>query len=91
MPTTILPESSQDPTKPAEKTYVHDGIEVKLTGRKATQEKKMTSGKVLKTELVEIVPIKKPGVPVWAKWVKPKDLFEVESEKIESLDNLEQK
>jgi hypothetical protein len=74
------------------KTYVHDGVEVILTGRVAISEKKMASGKVIRSELVEVKPIKKPGVPVWEKWVKPKDLFEVAAAPVpESLDNPQEK
>jgi len=90
METEKQPDSSALPLDP-EKTYVYDGIEVILTKRMATQEKKMSSGKILKNVLVEVTPIKKPGVPVWRKWVKPKDLFEVAAEPMESLDKLMEK
>ncbi len=68
------------------KTFVFDGVEVTLTGRIAVNEKKMSSGKIITNELVEVTPIKKPGVPVWNKWIKRKDLFEIAPAKTESID-----
>ena len=72
----------------SKKSYVYDGVEVTLTGRIAINEKKGSSGKITRNELVEVTPIKKPGVPVWNKWVKPKALFEVADESIDSLDKV---
>lgn len=72
----------------SKKSYVYDGVEVTLTGRIAINEKKGSSGKITRNELVEVTPIKKPGVPVWNKWVKPKDLFEVADDSIDSLDKV---
>jgi len=68
------------------KTYVFDGVEVTLTGRIAINKKKMSSGKLITNELVEVTPVKKPGVPVWNKWIKHKDLFEIAPAKVESID-----
>lgn len=71
-------------------TYVYEGVEVTLTGRVAAKEKKMSSGKIIRDELLEVTPVKKPGVPVWRKWVKAKDLFKVASsdDAVEQLDNI---
>lgn len=59
------------------KTYIYEGTEVTLTDRVATKTKKTPSGKVIETQLVEVKPVPKPGTPVWARWVKMTDLFEV--------------
>ena len=54
-------------------TYVHDNIEVKLTGRKA--ENKLRSGKI--DELVEIAPVD-PMVGGRKQWVREDQLFKVQ-------------
>lgn len=58
-----------------EKTYVHEGIEVRLTGRKAG--KTLTSGR--KDMLEEITPVSKYDGN-WKKWARPVDLFEVDAD-----------
>lgn len=55
-----------------EKTFVHEGIEVKLTGRKAKKE--LRGGQV--DELVEISPADQHA-PSFKKWVRMKELYEV--------------
>lgn len=57
-----------------EKTYVHDGIEVKLTGRKATRTIGITSNKKV-LELVEIQPLE---TILGKQWVKMDQLYEIE-------------
>lgn len=52
-------------------TYIHEGVEVQLTGRVA--ERKMTNSTA---ELVEITPVDK-DVGSWKKWVSKKSLFDV--------------
>ena len=61
-------------------TYVLDGVEVKLTGRKASKEVKssmgLSGGKI--QELHEITPVDTFNGE-WKKWVRMEDLFEVQS------------
>ncbi len=52
-------------------TFVHDGAEVKKTGRVAT--KTSTSHRHNPIQLVEITPIDQSCT--WTKWVRPEDLF----------------
>ena len=56
----------------ANKIYIHDGIEVRLTGRVAQRE--LRRGKI--DEVVEVKPI---GIYTdkFSKWVRQKDLFVV--------------
>lgn len=58
-------------------TYVFDGTEVKLTGRRAekTVNKPGKPPKVISVQ-VEITPIDRDG-PTWTKWVDEKTLFKV--------------
>jgi len=64
------------------KTYIYEGTEVTLTGRTANKSKKTPSGKTIESQLVEVKPVPKPGTPVWNRWVKMSDLFEVGGEVI---------
>lgn len=57
----------------SEQTYVHEGIEVKKTGRRAQNER--SSGKI--DELIEVTPVDSM-VGSWKKWVRPDILFEVD-------------
>lgn len=52
-------------------TFVHDGTEVRKTGRVAT--KAPTSHRHIPIQLVEITPIDQSFT--WTKWVRPEDLF----------------
>ena len=58
-------------------TFVHDGTEVKLTGRRAerTIEKTGKPPKVVAV-LVEVTPCDPDG-PTWKQWVDEKSLFKV--------------
>ena len=58
------------------KIYVHDGAEVKLTGRMA--QKALRSGKVAVVH--EIEPADKESIS-FKKWVAMKELFEIVEEK----------
>jgi hypothetical protein len=55
-----------------EKTFVYEQTEVRLTGRKATNQ--LRSGKV--DEVVEITPVDSMQGQ-WKKWVRQDNLFEV--------------
>jgi len=58
-----------------DKTYVHDGKEVRLTGRAA---KKEGNGRKATTILVEIVPLEcDSNDPKFCKWVQMKELSEI--------------
>ena len=60
-------------------TYVHDGVEVKLTGREARKEsqRRTTRGRTPRVEiLVEIQPVDVDS-GTWKKWVKKEELFEI--------------
>ena len=63
------------------KTYVHEGIEVRLTGRTAKKQKRTTSKRVAATETLvhEITPSNAESGS-WKKWVKMTDLFEIVDE-----------
>jgi len=54
------------------KIYVHEGLEVKLTGRQARKE--LRSGKI--DTVFEIAPADKESIS-FKKWVHMKDLFEI--------------
>lgn len=57
-------------------SYVFEGTEVKLTGRKA-QKKVQIPGKQPRVfEMVEITP-HDGGPDDWKKWVRPEDLYEI--------------
>ena len=60
-------------------TYIHDGVEVVLTGRLARREGKhvrsRTRSQPLIDVLVEIEPVDKNIE--WKKWVKKEELYEV--------------
>lgn len=58
---------------PLDQTYVFENVEVRKTGRKATN--KLRSGKV--DELVEITPVDS-SVGGWKKWVREDLLFKVQ-------------
>lgn len=60
-------------------TYVHEGIEVGLTGRTAKKEatRRTTRGKVPSIDiLVEITPIDKE-TGSWKKWIKKEELYKI--------------
>jgi hypothetical protein len=57
----------------ADQTFVFENVEVKKTGRKATN--KLRSGKV--DELIEVTPTES-SVGSWKKWVREDTLFKVE-------------
>lgn len=61
-----------------QQTYVHDGVEVKKTGRVATRTLGVfnQNGKHIST-LVEIAPVDEDLS--WKKWVNPEALFVVKS------------
>jgi len=59
----------------ATKTYVHDGREVVLTGRKA--QRKTRSGKT--SEVVEVKPAD-PETGSFKAWVKMSELYEINSD-----------
>lgn len=65
------------------KTYVHDGLEVKLTGRQAKKESGGTGGRLRTAQKVlmihEITPTD-AETGSWKKWVKMTDLFEIVDE-----------
>jgi len=54
-----------------ELTYIHDGVEVKKTGRVAT--KSTMRNNSIHFQIVEITPIDKSYN--WTKWVRPEDLY----------------
>jgi hypothetical protein len=54
-------------------TFVHDGQEVRKTGRQATQQIKTLNGKIRDNVLVEITPAGESDG--WKKWVKHDELF----------------
>jgi hypothetical protein len=56
-----------------DKTYVYDGAEVKLTGRKA--KKPNMAG--TQFELVEVTPVDEDN-GTWKKWVPRQGLFEIQ-------------
>ena len=59
-------------------TFVHDGVEVKKTGRNAV--KTLTAGaRTREMNLVEITPV--DTTFDWKKWVRPEDLYVVKSER----------
>ena len=65
-----------------EKTYVLDGVEVALTGRKAHKEwKQIVRGREIPRVdfIVEVKPVSKDMD--WKKWVKKEELYEVIEEK----------
>ncbi len=65
----------------SQKTYIHDGTEVKLTGRVAKKETQTPSKRVTSksTTIHEITPAD-AETGSWKKWVKMTDLFEVVDE-----------
>lgn len=58
-----------------EKTFVHEGTEVKLTGRIAIKDSFSPLGTVVTHKLVEIQPVDEEFS--WKKWVDEKSLFHV--------------
>ncbi len=56
-------------------SFVHDGTEVKLTGRKAVRKIKTAPGKEREMSIVEITPVDE--LYDWKKWVPMDQLFEV--------------
>lgn len=60
-------------------TYIHEGVEVKLTGRtaKKTTTIRTISGKVPSVNvLIEIAPVDKESGS-WKKWVKKEELYKI--------------
>lgn len=60
-------------------TFVHEGVEVELTGRNAQRQttRRTTRGSVPRIEiLVEIAPVDKE-TGSWKKWVKKEELYEI--------------
>ena len=60
-------------------TYVHDGVEVELTGRDAQKKtsRRTTRGRIDGVDiLVEITPVDKE-TGTWKKWVKKEELYEI--------------
>lgn len=57
-------------SEPIRQSYVHEGIEVVKTFKKA--ERKLKSGKV--DQVVEVTP-KEPQLGSWKKWVREDELF----------------
>lgn len=60
-------------------TYVHDGVEVELTGRTAKKDtlKRTTRGRISGVDvLIEITPVDKE-TGSWKKWVKKEELYEI--------------
>ena len=57
------------------KTFVFDGVEVRVTGRMASRDSRTMTG-LKKTVLVEITPCD-DAESGWRKWVNPDDLFAV--------------
>jgi len=53
-------------------SYVYDGTEVKLTGRKARREVPRVKGDPMVFELLEVTPVEDSA---WLKWVKRDELF----------------
>jgi len=61
-------------------TYVHEGTEVKLTGREAIRKVKTLPNKPdNELKLVEITPVKDFD---WVKWVNPVALYKVEDNSV---------
>ena len=66
-------------TEKEKQTYVHDGVEIKLTGREARKEsrRRTTRGTIPRVEiLVEITPVDVES-GTWKKWVKKEELYEI--------------
>jgi hypothetical protein len=59
------------------KTYVHEGQEVKWTGRTAVKSSPTAAarGRIAELMLVEITPVEE-GID-WKKWVREQDLYAV--------------
>lgn len=66
-----MPEETLDPTK----AYVHDGIEVVLTGRKAKKPSNVKKTEML--TLYEIEPKDKESIQ-FKKWVSTRDLYTID-------------
>lgn len=62
----------------SQKSYVHDGEEVVLTGREAIRKIKVASGGERDLKKVEITPIEFATGGGWKKWVDPGELFEIQ-------------
>lgn len=76
-------KSMSESSNNTDKSYVHEGIEVVLTGRVAKKEKKRPVTRRTATAVVnqdglihEITP-KDKEIGSWKKWVKMTDLFEI--------------
>jgi hypothetical protein len=65
------------------KTYVHDGLEVRLTGRKAKKEPRENGTRLRagqKTSTIHEITPTDAETGSWKKWVKMTDLFEIVAE-----------
>lgn len=67
-----LEQLRQQQNQQSEQTYVYDNVEVRRTGRVATN--KLRSGKL--DEVVEVTPVDST-VGTWRKWVREDILFKV--------------
>lgn len=68
----VLDQLRTQQNQPPEQTYVYDNVEVRRTGRVATNT--LRSGKV--DEVVEVTPVDST-VGTWRKWVREDVLFKV--------------
>ena len=73
-------------------TYVHDGVEVKQTGRRAQKQLTAAQKKLAARSsreipfVVEIIPLSAPeGDKEFAKWVREDELYEITPEDPETL------
>lgn len=59
-------------------TFVLDGLEVRLTGRRALKEKlrRGRGGNSTTEELLEVEPIDLNG-PTWKRWVRKTELYQI--------------
>jgi hypothetical protein len=58
------------------KSFVYDGVEVTLTGRKAKKDKVRRNQIISSETIVEIAPKDKDG-PTWKRWVRTTELYEI--------------
>ena len=74
---------SESSNETKNKAYVHEGVEVVLTGRIAKKEKKRPTGRrgmsttVPSIDLIHEITPKDREVGSWKKWVKMTELFEI--------------
>lgn len=65
-----MSEETLDPTK----TYVYDGVEVQLTGRKAKKPSNVANRMLI---LYEVEPVDKESIQ-WKKWVSTRDIYTID-------------